>query len=211
MAILLFGGQARCYSPPTARTERSHSRRRALLSIICSPAIACTASISAPFAFFAPAANAKEEQSDVDILREAIEALSSLLDNWTKATVDCTYADVPRELLEAKNKEKLLEKASEFALFDKSTSVVSCKRTNRIVRDYIGATGKGPLVGAEKRLLRENVVDLVDPDKLDEYFSSVESFSQTMSRATSLAFMAGHNDFDSMNNFAEGKVDSDGS
>lgn len=35
---------------------------------------------------------------------------------------------------EAKNKEKLLKKASEFALFDKSTSVVSCKRTNRIVR-----------------------------------------------------------------------------
>jgi len=211
VAILLLGGKARCcYSLSTARTERIHSRRRALLSIICSPAIACTASMSAPFAF-PPVANAKEELSDVDILKEAIEALSSLLDNWTKATVDCTYADVPRELLEAKNKEKLLEKASEFALFDKSTSVVSCKRTNRIVRDYIGATGKGPLVGIEKRLLRENVVDLVDPDRLDEYFLTVESFSQTMSRATSLAFMAGHNDFDAMNNFAEGKEDSDGS
>lgn len=61
--------------------------------------------------------------------------------------------------------------ASEFALFDKSTSVVSCKRTNRIVRDYIGATGKGPLVGAEKRLLRKAVVERVDPESLDDYFS----------------------------------------
>ena len=61
--------------------------------------------------------------------------------------------------------------ASEFALFDKSTSVVSCKKTNRIVREYIGATGKGPLVGAEKRLLRKNVVEKVDPDNLDDYFT----------------------------------------
>jgi hypothetical protein len=58
--------------------------------------------------------------SDVPILNEATDALSSLLENWNKATIDCTYADVPRELLEAKNKEKLLEKASEFALFYKS-------------------------------------------------------------------------------------------
>ena len=65
--------------------------------------------------------------------------------------------------------------ASEFALFDKSASVVSCKKTNRIVRDYIGATGKGPLVGAEKRLLKSNVVDTVDPDNLDEYFSGTLS------------------------------------
>jgi hypothetical protein len=46
----------------------------------------------------------------VPILKESTEALSSLLENWQKATIDCTYADVPRELLEAKNKDKLLEK-----------------------------------------------------------------------------------------------------
>lgn len=146
--------------------------------------------------------------SDSDILqiKEAIKALSSLIDNWTKATTECIYADVPRELLESKNKDQLLEKASEFALFDKSTSVVSCKRTNRIVRDYIGATGKGPLVGIEKRLLRNTVVDRVD-DSLDEYFSAVESFSQSLSRATSLSYTAGMADFDSVNNFAKDESD----
>lgn len=97
--------------------------------------------------------------------------LGSLLDNWEKATVDCIYADIPRELLETKNKEQLLDKASTFALFDKSVSVVSCKKSNKIVRDYIGATGKGPLVGADKRVLKRQLLDRVDPDMLDDYIT----------------------------------------
>ncbi|KAL3804501.1 hypothetical protein HJC23_002540 [Cyclotella cryptica] len=183
-------------------TPRVHSRRKAFESLASSATtVAITLSCSARIAH---AKEAPATQSDVTILQEATEALSSLLENWERATIDCTYADVPRELLEAKNKEKFLEKASEFALFDKSTSVVSCKRTNRIVRDYIGATGKGPLVGAEKRLLKNNVVEKVDPDSVDEYFSAVESFSQALSRATSLSYTAGVSDFDSVNNFAKG-------
>ena len=199
VASLSLVGQALCYSPAAKTNHKIHSRRKAF-SILCSPAITSCA--------FAPIAYAAKDDTtiidaDVSLLREATEVLDSLLDNWEKATVDCTYADVPRELLEAKNKEKLLEKvsineqvlkevsfatfsyqhklssmfmqASEFALFDKSASVVSCKKTNRIVRDYIGATGKGPLVGAEKRLLKSNVVDTVDPDNLDEYFSGTLS------------------------------------
>jgi hypothetical protein len=150
-------------------------------------------------------ANAKEE-SDVSMITDATDALSSLIENWERATVDCTYADVPRELLEAKNKALLLEKASDFALFDKSTSVVSCKRTNRVVRDYIGATGKGPLVNLEKRLLKKNIVEQVDPDRLDDYFTAVETFSQEMAKANSLSYTAGMADFDSVNNFAKGEA-----
>lgn len=95
-------------------------------------------------------------------------------------------------------------------MFDKSTSVVGCKKSNRTVRDYIGATGKGPLVGAEKRLLRKALVGRIDPDSLDEYFSAVESFSQSISRANSLSYTAGTADFDSMNNFAKGEQKEDG-
>ncbi len=101
-------------------------------------------------------------------LIEAQETLAKLLDNWKRATIDCTFADVPRELLEQKNKELLLEKASTFALFDKSVSVETCRTTNRIVRDYLGVTGKGPLVGMEKKLKRGlNYLD--DADDLDAY------------------------------------------
>ena len=108
---------------------------------------------------------------ELQLLREASEALRSLLENWERATVVCIYADVPRELLEQKNKEQLLEKAKVSALFDKSASVVSCRRSNKVVRDYIGATGKGPLVGADKRLLKRVVTDRIDPDGLDNYYA----------------------------------------
>jgi hypothetical protein len=82
-----------------------HYLRRKAVSIICS--LSCSA-------LFFPLPLAAKEQpttdSDVPILKEATEALSSLLENWQKATIDCTFADVPRELLETKNKDKLLAK-----------------------------------------------------------------------------------------------------
>lgn len=152
----------------------------------------------------APSSTAISPEEEIKILQSAYTALTNLLDNWDKATIDCTYADVPRELLEQKNKAELLEKASTFALFDKSTSVVSCKKSNKIVRDYLGVTGKGPLVGIDKRLLKKSVVNQVDPDSLEEYFESAELFSQTLSKASSLSYMAGVADFDSVNTFAKG-------
>ena len=182
-------------------THNTLSRRIALGNILSSTTTFIATLSNSPEV--TPAKEAPMEQSDISILLEATDALSSLLANWERATVDCTYADVPRELLEVKNKEKLLEKASEFALFDKSTSVVSCKRTNRIVRDYIGSTGKGPLVAIEKRLLKKNVVEKVDPEYLDEYIAAVELFSQALSRAKSLSYTAGVSDFDAVNNFAK--------
>lgn len=141
---------------------------------------------------------------EIQILHDGSEALGSLLANWERATVDCTYADVPRDLLEAKNKELLLEKAKTSALFDKSASVVSCRKNPRIVRDYLGATGKGPLVNADKRFLKRAVAGRVDPDDLDMYYDSVEAFSQAISKASSLSYMAGMSDLDSINTFAKG-------
>jgi len=102
-----------------------------------------------------------------DSIQQAQSTLSTLLDNWQRATVDCTFADVPRDLLEQKNKELLLEKASTYALFDKSVSVETCKTTNRIVRDYLGVTGKGPLVGMDKKL--KLAMDSVDVERLEDY------------------------------------------
>ena len=105
----------------------------------------------------------------IDSIRDAQKTLGLLLTNWQRATVECNYADVPRDLLSADNKQLLLEKASTYALFDKSVSVESCKTSNRLVRDYIGVTGKGPLVGMEKKFRK--ALDVVDPDSLDDYLS----------------------------------------
>lgn len=200
--LLLCGEQADCYSLPHRR--KSFSSRRVALSQI-GAAFPILTSVSLPYNSVAYAKEAAPSTvSDISMITDATDALSSLIENWERATVDCTYADVPRELLETKNKDKLLEKASEFALFDKSTSVVSCKRTNRIVRDYIGVTGKGPLVNLEKRLLKTSLVEQVDD--LDEYFSAVDTFSQEMAKANSLSYTAGTADFDSVNNFAKGEA-----
>ena len=57
--------------------------------------------------------------SAIATLLAADDALSSLLKNWAKSTIDCSVADVSRDLLESKSKDALLEKASTFALFDK--------------------------------------------------------------------------------------------
>lgn len=193
--------QADCYSVPP---------RRVVLSQIGSAFAGVigweTANIGDSFSVAYAKEDASSSVSEISMVTDAIDALSSLIENWERATVDCTYADVPRELLETKNKETLLEKASEFALFDKSTSVVSCKRSNRVVRDYIGVTGKGPLVNLEKRLLKRSLVEQVDPDNLDGYFSAVETFSQEMAKANSLSYTAGTADFDSVNNFAKGEA-----
>jgi hypothetical protein len=134
-------------------------------------------------------------------LIEARDTLNTLLTNYKRATIDCTYADVPRELLESKNKELLLEKASTFALFDKSVSVESCKTTNRVVRDYLGVTGKGPLVQIEKQI--KIGFDFVGPDDLEDYVSELEKFSQAYSKASYLSYAAGIADFDSVNNFSK--------
>lgn len=142
---------------------------------------------------------------EVKMIREASETLAVLLENWEKATVECIFADVPRELLESKNKEQLLEKAKTSALFDKSASVVSCKKTNKVVRDYIGVTGKGPLVNVSKRMLKRQVVEeYVDIDDLDRYYSEVETFEVAIASAASSSYTAGTADFDSMNNFEKG-------
>ena len=137
-------------------------------------------------------------------LQTARETLQKLLDNWEKAVIDCTFADVPRELLEQKNKEQLLEKASTFALFDKSVSVETCKTTNRVVRDYLGATGIGPVVGLEKQMKR--ALDRVNPDYLDDYVTQIELIEQTLAKARSLSYTAGVADFNSVNNFDKDQV-----
>ncbi len=93
-------------------------------------------------------AKAITDTNPLESLVEAQETLDTLLVNYKKATVDCTFADVPRELLETKNKELLLEKAATNALFDKSASIETCKTTNRVVRDYLGVTGKGTYIAA---------------------------------------------------------------
>jgi hypothetical protein len=112
-------------------------------------------------------AHAQEPTEYIATIQDARSKLDILLQNWERATVQCNYADVPRDLLRTENKAILLEKAATSALFDKSASLESCKTTNRIVREYLGLTGKGPLVRIDTALRRS--LDLVDPENAEDY------------------------------------------
>lgn len=142
-------------------------------------------------------------------LLECIETLQKLLDNWKNAVVDCRFADVPRELLETKNKELLLEKASEFALFDKSVSVETCQIKIMTVRDYLGTTGIGPLAKLNDLLnaiVRQSL--LVDDDTMDIelLIERTERVQRDVGIADSLAYSA-RRDFGSLNNFEKADMD----
>lgn len=146
-------------------------------------------------------ANASETPATlIKPIADAKKVLQNLLNKWEASVVDCTYADVPRDLLEQKNKELLLEKASTYALFDKSVSVISCKTSNKKIRDYLGRTGVGPLVGLDKNVRK--AFELVeDPDRFDEYIQASENLQQALSKADSLSYAAGIADFSAVNNF----------
>lgn len=153
----------------------------------------------------AGASPSNDDTSDPVVnIKAARETLQILLSNWEKAVIDCTFADVPRELLEQRNKEELLEKASTFALFDKSVSVETCRTTNKTVRQYLGASGIGPVVGVEKQL--KLALDRVKADSLDEYVMEIERIEQNLSKARSLSYTAGMADFNSVNNFEKDQI-----
>ena len=196
-----------CYEQSKDQEHVLSNSRRSLVTKTISTSMILSSGVffGVPRVAVAASNNGDPFEGDVIVLEEASEALESLLNNWERATELCTFADVPRELLETRNKEQLLDKASTFALFDKSVSVTSCKTSNKIVRDYIGATGKGPLVGIEKRLRKRQLIEHVDPDFLDEFIAESELFSQSLAKATSLSYAAGVADFDSMNNFQQGR------
>lgn len=141
-------------------------------------------------------------RADITLVRTTLQ---TLVTNWERAVIDCTYADVPRELLEQKNKELLLEKASTFALFDKSVSVTSCKTVNNRVRDYLGRTGIGPVAGLENILKEATTLvlsnDLMEVDEIDRILQTIEDIQRELVRADSLSYSA-RRDFSSMNNFS---------
>lgn len=186
-----------CYSKRTEEVSSSLFDRRSAVSQTIATATTVVASV-----MMTPTnrAIAEEEPEAVTIrakLEQAADTLQKLVDNWSKAVIDCTYADVPRDLLETKNKEQLLEKASTYALFDKSVSVVSCKTTNRVVRDYLGLTGIGPLTSLDTTLRAAlDVMESGDDDSL----ALVEDLQRALSRADSLSYMA-RRDFTAFNNF----------
>ena len=136
-------------------------------------------------------------------LTGSLRQLNDLLDRWAEVTIDCMYAEVPRELLETKNKQALLEQATKNALFDKSASIQVCKSTDRAVRQALG--GDGPLSRIDKLLGSPEILDGVAQGSEDRVVALSEQLQQALSAADAAAYMSETGDYSARTPFKQGE------
>ena len=179
--------------PAAIVLTRGSVSRRALVQS------AAAAAVGAALLPAVPAANAADALTP-DRLTASIVALDKLLNDWTELVTDCTYAEVPRELLETKNKALLLEKASTLATFDKSSSINVCKSTNRVVRQVLD---KMP---APKQLQSPAFAELVADDNFEDLLAASERYTNAMSAADAAAFLSTTGDYSARTPFMIGET-----
>lgn len=92
---------ALCLASSHALSPRSICSRRAAL-------YGASAALSLPESVRAGSPSGADVSARLDA---GVRAMDVLLRDWDELTIDCTYAEVPKTLLETKNKELLLEKA----------------------------------------------------------------------------------------------------
>ena len=132
-------------------------------------------------------------------LQASVVALDGLLREWPRLVIDCTFAEVPRELLETKNKEKLLQQASTLALFDKSASINVCKSSNAKVLQVLGKIPNG------EKLQSPILADRVEPDDFEAFLAASERYGSALSAAESAAFLSATGDYSARTSFKEGE------
>uniref|UniRef100_A0A7S2V048 Uncharacterized protein n=1 Tax=Fibrocapsa japonica TaxID=94617 RepID=A0A7S2V048_9STRA len=100
-----------------------------------------------------------------------------------------------------------MEAAKTWALFNKTaTQVVTCKKTAKNIRQYLGLSGADtPLYKAD--LLMQKATYRVDPEDLDAYITATEEWSRLISSADSSAYISSVGDYSSFGQFQEGEVD----
>ena len=135
-------------------------------------------------------------------LNAGVSALDVLLRDWDSLTIDCTYAEIPRALLETKNKELLLEKASTLALFDKSTSITVCKSSSRQVRQALEPLGK-----LAQGLQTASVAERIREADFEAYLAAAEGYESAISAADAAAYLAA-SDYSARTSFKQGETPS---
>jgi len=141
-------------------------------------------------------------------LGKGLSTLEALLRNWDNVTVDCSYAEIPREILESKNKEKLLLQATQNALFDKSSSINVCKSTVRVVRQQLGTTADSPLSRIDRVLGDPALLARVAPEDGDTFVDVSERLQAALRAADAAAFASEASDFSARTPFQVGEVPS---
>jgi hypothetical protein len=194
----------------TRQTSSNTMRRKMLLESIVVTMIPAVLSCGPTSAVAAGASSSSTPSSSSsssprDTIVAAIRVLQYLLDHWQETVVDCEYADVPRELLERRNKELLLEKAATNALFDKSVSVTSCKIDVASLRQALRSNS--PVAQLPDALISvlPDLNNIDNDDDNDKWLERIEDVQRDLIRIDGLAYAA-RRDYSALNNFDEAEA-----
>jgi len=176
-----------------------------------------TASAAADRMLAAPTAEAPV--SDAANLRDGLQRIEALVEDWDAATLNCRFAEVNRDLLQSENKDELLKEATKNALMSKNAKAIKtlCKRDPEAVRLILGLDStlnkkssvpsmfdertraekaepkKSPLVGADRMIRRAR--NTVDDDDLVDYVDAEEAWLSAMAQLQSASYASGVADF----------------
>lgn len=139
---------------------------------------------------------------DITRLKRGLREIDYLLDHWDEKTLYCNFGEFQRELLTVENKQKLFDAAAKTGLldYDKSATMnVLCRRDPEVVRAFLGLSPQNnPLLSRADVLMKKpTVINLLDPDDLDDYFSAVDKFTEAISSVDFLSYQARSSDFSS--------------
>ena len=151
-----------------------------------------------------------DARSDLMRLKKGLGEIDYLLNHWDEKTTYCNFGEFQRELMDEKNKEKLLKAAAETGLldYDKSKTMnIVCKRDPEMVRALLGLTSENKVLQKADVLMKKpDTLELIDSDDFDKYMEAVDKFTEAVAAVDGLAYNA-RTDFASTETFK--KDDSD--
>lgn len=163
------------------------------------PVIASESQVSSSISF---------KDKEVQRWRRGLQQLNDLLAHWDDKTTYCNYGEFQNELLTKDQKEQLIEKVKEskgLLDYDKSATMkVRCRRDPEMVRAYFGykPDNNPTLYNAELNMLKKEIVNSIeDGDLLEEYITTVESFTSAKAEVNTLSYEA-RTDFASQQTFS---------
>jgi hypothetical protein len=164
---------------------------------------ACQAAAAAAIAVALPLPSACAADDDLKRLQRGLVDLDNLLLQWVDLTTDCRFGEIRRELLEANNKQQLLEEASSTS--KASTTVTLCRTNAQVVRRAIGTSQPGPLSKIGALLQQPALIDsLVDDEAFEKYQETSERLQAAITAADAAAYSAG-NDYSAQTTFKRGQ------
>ena len=153
------------------------------------------------------AAAAGADVEEVVRLRRGLALLEGVLSEWSALTIDCSYGEVRREILESQNKEALLAAASSTS--KAATTVTMCKTSGTKVRRALGTTADGTLSKMSALLTRPALLDTLRSDEDFEAFQyESERLQRALAEADAAAFYSATSDFSAQTTFKKGDTPS---